>query len=508
METGEIELLIEDIQVVSQANPLPFPVAQEVDYPEEMRLRYRFLDLRKQKPHSNIVLRSKVISFLRQQMLQQDFLEIQTPILTASSPEGARDFLVPSRLNPGKFYALPQAPQQFKQLLMTSGFDKYFQIAPCFRDEDPRRDRAPGEFYQLDFEMAYVTQEEVFSVIEPILADCFKKFGKKSKISPTPFIRIPYRESIARFGTDKPDLRNPLELVDVTDSFKNGGFGLFAKLISQGAWVKAIKAPNSSEQPRRFFDKLNEWARANGSGGLGYIIFDKEGTPKGPIANNLEPERCEAIKQTIDANSGDAVFFICGKKSEDISFCALARDEICARLSLLDEDSFAFCWIIDYPLYEQDPQTGKLDFSHNPFSMPQGGLEALQTKDPLDILAYQYDIVCNGIELSSGAIRNHRPDIMKKVFAIAGYEEADLEQRFQALYHAFQYGAPPHGGAAPGIDRMIMLLAEEENIREVIAFPMNQRAQDLLMDAPSAISNEHLKELQLRFAPTPTQQKP
>ncbi len=496
--TGQVELRVEHIHVESPADTLPMQVAGDAEFSDDMRLRHRFLDLRRQGMHANIQLRSQVISSFRRHMTDQGFLEIQTPILTASSPEGARDYLTPSRNHPGKFYALPQAPQQFKQLLMVSGFDKYFQIAPCFRDEDARADRSPGEFYQLDFELAFATQEDVFSAIEPVLHDVFEEFSAARGVNAPPFPRITYAETMEKYGDDKPDLRNPLQMRDVTEAFRGSGFGLFARNVEKGAVVRALPAPGAASRPRSFFDKLNDWARDEGAGGLGYIIF-AGGEAKGPIGKNLEEDRIAAIKEAVGAGDGDAVFFVCGQKKDAERFSAAARARVCAELGLLEENAFRFCWIVDYPMYELNEDTGQVEFSHNPFSMPQGGLEALETMDPLDILAYQYDIVCNGVELSSGAIRNHSPSIMYKAFKIAGYAKKEVEEQFGGLLSAFKFGAPPHGGAAPGIDRMVMLLAGEPNIREVIAFPMNQQAQDLLMGAPSAVEPRRLKELHIRL---------
>jgi aspartyl-tRNA synthetase len=498
LPTGEIELRAADLTVQSAAEVLPIQVAGDAEFPEELRLRYRFIDLRRERVHRNIVLRSQVIASIRRRMIEVGFIEFQTPILTASSPEGARDFLVPSRLHPGKFYALPQAPQQFKQLCMVAGFDRYFQIAPCFRDEASRADRSPGEFYQLDFEMSYVTQEDVFATIEPVLAGVFEEFAAGRTVTPPPFPRIPYDQAMLEFGSDKPDLRNPLRIKDVTEAFRGGGFGLFARAIEAGGVVRAIPAPGAAGKPRSFFDKLNEWARSEGAGGLGYIAFEG-GEAKGPIAKNLEPARSAAIKAAFDLTDGDAVFFACDKPAAAASFAGKVRTRIATELDLIEVDSFRFCWITDFPMYERNEDTGAIEFSHNPFSMPQGGLEALNTMDPLAIKAFQYDIVCNGVELSSGAIRNHRPDIMIRAFEIAGYPQEEVEARFGGMLNAFRYGAPPHGGSAPGIDRIVMLLADEPNIREVILFPMNQQAEDLMMGAPAPVPPERLKELYIRL---------
>lgn len=497
LPTGEVEVAIESVVVENPAQVLPMQVAGDAEYGEDIRLRHRFLDLRRETLRNNILLRSRIITSIRRRMTDQGFTEFQTPILTASSPEGARDYLVPSRNHPGRFYALPQAPQQFKQLLMVSGFDRYFQIAPCFRDEDARADRSPGEFYQLDFEMAFVTQDDVFEAIEPVLEGVFVEFGGERTVTPVPFPRITYRDSMLMYGSDKPDLRNPIKMVDVTEPFRDSGFGLFARNVGKGAVVRAIPAPGAAGRPRSFFDKLNDWAREAGAGGLGYIIF-AEGEARGPIGKNLEADRVAMIKAATGVNDGDAVFFACGDVRSVEPFAGQARERICDELSLREEGAFRFCWIVDYPMYERDEETGKIDFSHNPFSMPQGGMDALETVDPLDILAYQYDIVCNGIELSSGAIRNHRADIMIKAFDIAGYGPEVVEEKFGGLLNAFRYGAPPHGGSAPGIDRIVMLLADEPNIREVIAFPMNQQAQDLLMGAPDGVDEARLKELHLK----------
>ncbi len=507
LPTGEIELVVESFHVESTAEVLPMQVAGDEEYSDEMRLKHRYLDLRRERVHANIVLRSRLIASLRRRMDEQGFLEMQTPILSAASPEGARDYLVPSRQHPGQFYALPQAPQQFKQLLMVSGFDKYFQIAPCFRDEDARADRSPGEFYQLDYEMSFCTQDDVFNAIEPVLHGVFEEFGADRTVTPVPFPRIAYKESMLKYGSDKPDLRNPLLISDVTDHFAGGGFGLFAKNIEKGSVVRAIPAPGAAGRPRSFFDKLNAWAREEGMGGLGYIIYGADGTPKGPIAKNLDASRVAAIKEAVGANDGDAVFFVCQAERLAQKYAGFARERVCDELDLRESGQFKFCWIVDYPMYEQDEDTGKIEFSHNPFSMPQGGMEALETKDPLDILAYQYDIVCNGIELSSGAIRNHLPDIMYKAFEIAGYSNQVVEEQFGGMLSAFKFGAPPHGGAAPGIDRMVMMLADEPNIREIIAFPMNQQAQDLLMGAPANVEVERLRELHIKLAPLPKAEK-
>jgi len=499
LATGEIELQVAEAQVQSMADVLPIQVAGEQDFPEEMRLRYRYLDLRREKLHANMLLRSQVIAYLRQKMIAQGFVEYQTPILTASSPEGARDYLVASRIHPGKFYALPQAPQQFKQLLMVAGFDRYFQIAPCFRDEDGRADRSPGEFYQLDLEMSFVTQDDVFAAVEPVMQGVFEAFGGGRAVTKGPFPRITYDDAMLKYGSDKPDLRNPLIISDVTEAFRGSNFGIFAKAIeTKAAVVRAIPAPGAGDRPRSFFDKLNEWAREQGAGGLGYIIFAADGA-KGPIAKNLEESRIQAIRQATGAKDGDAVFFCCDKKAVAQKFAGAVRTRICNELDLLEKDVFKFCWTIDFPMYELDEETGKIIFSHNPFSMPQGEMEALLTKDPLEIKAFQYDIVCNGVELSSGAIRNHRPDIMLKAFEIAGYPAEEVERRFGGMLSAFRFGAPPHGGSAPGVDRIVMLLADEPNIREVILFPMNQQAQDLLMQAPADITPERLKELHIKL---------
>ncbi len=498
LPTGEVELRAESLEVQSAAEVLPMQVAGEERFPDEIRLKYRFIDLRRERVHRNIMLRAQVIASIRRRMIEQGFTEFQTPILTASSPEGARDFLVPARLHPGKFYALPQAPQQFKQLAMVAGFDRYFQIAPCFRDEASRADRSPGEFYQLDFEMSFVTQEDVFETIEPVIAGVFEEFANGRAVTKGRFPRIPYAEALLTYGSDKPDLRNPLRITDVTEHFAGSGFGLFARIAAGGGVVRAIPAPGAAGNPRSFFDKLNEWAREEGAGGLGYIQFETEG-PKGPIARNLEAERAEAIRAACGLKAGDAVFFAAGKEEDTAKFAGKVRTKLGEDLGLVEPDAFRFCWITDFPMYEINEETGRVDFSHNPFSMPQGGLAALETQDPLTIKAYQYDIVCNGIELSSGAIRNHRPDIMVKAFEIAGYTAADVEARFGGMLNAFRYGAPPHGGSAPGIDRIVMLLADEPNIREVILFPLNQQGEDLMMGAPAEIPPTRLRELSLKI---------
>jgi len=503
LPTGEIEIQVASVTLLSESDPLPLQVNAETDTNEELRLRYRFLDLRRDSLHRNIILRSQVIASIRRRMIDAGFLEFQTPILTASSPEGARDFLVPSRMHPGKFYALPQAPQMFKQLLMVAGFDRYFQIAPCFRDEDARADRSPGEFYQLDFEMSFVTQDDVFRTIEPVLHGVFEEFGRGHKVTSAPFPRIAYDDAMLRYGSDKPDLRNPLQISDVTGAFRGSGFGIFAKLIEKGAVVRAIPGPSAAGKPRSFFDKLNDWARSEGQGGLAYVQFES-GEAKGPIAKLLDAERLSAIKSASKASEGDAVFFVCGPARQIEKFAGFVRTRICEELDLLEKNTFKLCWIVDFPMYERDDKTGKIEFSHNPFSMPQGGLQALETQDPLTIKAYQYDIVCNGVELSSGAIRNHLPEVMYKAFAIAGYNQQEVEGRFGGLLTALRYGAPPHGGSAPGIDRIVMLLAQEHNLREIVAFPMNQQAQDLLMQAPNEVPPERLKELHIRLVPPPT----
>ncbi|WP_448657817.1 aspartate--tRNA ligase [Sphingomonas sp. CJ99] len=504
LSTGEVEVFARAVTIQSAAQELPMPVAGEADYPEEIRLRNRFLDLRRDKIHQNIVLRSQVIASLRRRMIDQGFTEFQTPILTASSPEGARDYLVPSRVHPGKFYALPQAPQMFKQLLMVAGFDRYFQIAPCFRDEDARADRSPGEFYQLDFEMSFVTQDDVFAAIEPVLHGVFEEFanwqGKGRTVSPLPFKRIPYRESMLKYGNDKPDLRNPIVISDVSDHFVGSGFGIFSSLVASGNVIRAIPAPGAGAGSRKFFDDMNNWAKGEGYSGLGYINI-KDGVPGGPIAKNHGEEATAKLIVALGLGDNDGVFFAAGKEAQAAKLAGLARTRIADQLNLIDDSRFEFCWIVDFPMFEYDEDAKKVDFSHNPFSMPQGELEALETRDPLDILAYQYDIVCNGVELSSGAIRNHRPEIMYKAFEIAGYTQAQVDADFSGMINAFKYGAPPHGGSAPGVDRIVMLLADEPNIREVIAFPMTQKAEDLMMGAPSFVTPKQLKELSIRLAP-------
>ncbi len=505
LSTGEIELRVQELIVQSAAEVLPMQVAGDEKYPEDIRLTYRFIDLRRDKLHANMMLRAKVIASIRRRMIEAGFTEFQTPILTASSPEGARDFLVPSRLHPGTFYALPQAPQQFKQLIMVAGFDRYFQIAPCFRDEASRADRSPGEFYQLDFEMSYVTQEDVFATIEPVIAGVFDEFAEGRAVSQAPFPRIPYDIALLDYGTDKPDLRNPLRILDVTAQFAGSGFGLFARIAASGGVIRAIPAPGAGSQPRSFFDRLNEWARAEGADGLGYIIYEADGA-KGPIARNLEPTRAEAIRAACGLNAGDAVFFAAGKPGEIWKFAGVVRTQLGQELGLSEAGAFRFCWITDFPMYQLNEETGQIDFSHNPFSMPQGGMDALTSQDPLTIKAFQYDIVCNGVELSSGAIRNHRPDIMIRAFEIAGYSAAEVEARFGGMLNAFRYGAPPHGGSAPGIDRIVMLLADEPNIREVILFPLNQQGQDLMMGAPAPVPPARLKELALKLDLPATQE--
>ena len=498
MPTGRVEIYVTEIEVLGRADELPLPVFGDQQYPEDTRLKYRFIDLRREKLHANIMLRGKIIDSLRMRMKQGGFFEFQTPILTASSPEGARDFLVPSRLHPGKFYALPQAPQQFKQLLMVAGFDRYFQIAPCFRDEDARADRSPGEFYQLDVEMSFVTQDDVFQSIEPVLRGLFEEFSNGKSVTQK-FPRIPYREAMLKYGSDKPDLRNPLIICDVSDEFAREDVSFKA---FKGKTVRAIPAPGAAVQSRSFFDKLNDWARSEGAPGLGYVLFEEEAgalVGKGPIAKFIPSDVLSKIALKAGVSKGDAVFFSAGEETAAAKLAGAARIRIGTELGLSRTNVFEFCWIVDFPMYEWNEDEKKIDFSHNPFSMPQGGMEALESGRPLDILAYQYDIVCNGVELSSGAIRNHRPDIMKKAFEIAGYGEEVLIEKFGGMYRAFHYGAPPHGGIAPGVDRIVMLLAEEDNLREVTLFPMNQRAEDLLMGAPSDVTLRQLRELHIRL---------
>jgi aspartyl-tRNA synthetase len=499
LPTGEIEVYARSVTVQSRAEELPMPVAGEQEYPEDIRLKYRFLDLRREKVHANMMLRSKVIASLRTRMVAQGFNEIQTPILTASSPEGARDYLVPSRVHPGKFYALPQAPQMFKQLLMVAGFDKYFQIAPCFRDEDARADRSPGEFYQLDFEMSYVTQDDVFGTIEPVLAGVFEEFSNGRSVTPAgTFPRIPFAESMLKYGSDKPDLRNPIIIHDVGSHFEKSGFGLFEKIVGGGGSVRAIPAPATADKSRKFFDDMNEWARGEGHAGLGYVTR-KGGEFGGPIAKNHGEEGMLELYEAMGLGPDDGCFFAAGKELQAAKLAGAARTRVGEQLGLIAEGEFKFCWIVDFPMFEYDEDAKKIDFSHNPFSMPQGELEALETMDPLQIKAWQYDIVCNGVELSSGAIRNHRPEIMYKAFEIAGYSQEDVDTNFAGMINAFKYGAPPHGGSAPGVDRIVMLLADEPNIREVVVFPMNQKAEDLMMGAPGPVSAKQLRELNIRL---------
>ncbi len=503
LNTGEIEVQILNFEILGTSKELPLPVFSDQEYSEEIRLKYRFLDLRRSKIHKNINLRSRVISFIRKEMESLGFFEYQTPILTSSSPEGARDFLVPSRLNPGKFYALPQAPQQFKQLIMVSGFDKYFQIAPCFRDEDARADRSPGEFYQLDIEMSFVSQEDIFNVVENLLSKVFKKFSDK-KIKNEKFPKITYYESMLKYGTDKPDLRNPLEICDLTKIFTRNDvkFEIFKKLVNKGSIVRAIITKNTNNKSRSFFDNIDRWAKEEGSSGLAYFTFEKENSKivgKGPIGKFFSSEACQEIIKISRAEIGDSIFFACGQKKDVEKLLSLARDKIAKELEIIDENEFAFCWIVDYPMYEIDDKSGKIKFSHNPFSMPQGDISKLNLDHPLDIKAYQYDIVCNGIELSSGAIRNHIPSLMYKLFAVAGYDNKSVDEKFSGMINALSYGAPPHGGIAPGIDRIIMLLANEKNIREVTMFPLNQNAQDLMMSAPSNVDDKQLKELNINI---------
>ena len=500
IETGEIEVVINKFEILGTCKELPMPVFSDQEYAEEIRLKYRFLDLRRKKIHENIILRSKVISYIRNEMTKIGFLEFQTPILTSSSPEGARDFLVPSRLNPGKFYALPQAPQQFKQLIMVSGFDKYFQIAPCFRDEDARADRSPGEFYQLDLEMSFVEQEDVFNVVEELLVNTFKKFSNK-KLMYDQFPKISYVDAMLKYGSDKPDLRNPLVINDITDVFERDdvSFEIFKKLVKSGSKVRCISTKNTKDKPRSFFDNIDKWAKEQGASGLAYFTFeeDSELSAKGPIGKFFSKEALVEIMKKTNSKVGDSIFMACGKQNDLEKITAQARDKIAKDLDLIDDDIFAFCWIVDYPMFERNEITNKIEFSHNPFSMPQGDLTDKDLENPLDILAYQYDIVCNGIELSSGAIRNHKPELMYKLFSIAGYDKNQVDEKFSGMINALSFGAPPHGGIAPGIDRIVMLLANEKNIREVTMFPMNQNAQDLMMKAPSEVTEEQLKELNL-----------
>ena len=500
IDTGEIEVVIEQHEILGTCKELPMPIFSDQEYAEEIRLKYRFLDLRRKKIHENIILRSKVISYIRNEMTKLGFLEFQTPILTSSSPEGARDFLVPSRLNPGKFYALPQAPQQFKQLIMVSGFDRYFQIAPCFRDEDARADRSPGEFYQLDLEMSFVEQEDVFNVVEKLMVNTFKNFSTK-KLMFDKFPKISYKEAMLKYGTDKPDLRNPLIVNDITEIFtrEDVSFEIFKKLVKSGSKVRCIVTKNTKDKPRSFFDNIDKWAKEEGASGLAYFTFekDKDISAKGPIGKFFSQDALAEIMKKTNCEIGDSIFMACGKQDELEKITALARDKIAKDLDLIDENVFAFCWIVDYPMFEKDESTNKIEFSHNPFSMPQGDLSEKDFENPLDILAYQYDIVCNGIELSSGAIRNHKPELMYKLFSIAGYDKNQVDEKFSGMINALSYGAPPHGGIAPGIDRIVMLLANEKNIREVTMFPMNQNAQDLMMNAPSEVNPDQLKELNL-----------
>jgi aspartyl-tRNA synthetase len=501
LKTGKIEVSIESVEILSNANELPIPVFGEQNYPEDIRLKYRFLDLRRDEMHKNIILRSKVISYIRFEMLKLGFLEYQTPILTSSSPEGARDFLVPSRLNPGKFYALPQAPQQFKQLIMISGFDKYFQIAPCFRDEDARADRSPGEFYQLDLEMSFVEQEDIFQVVEKLMISLFKEFSSK-KILNEKFPRIPYQDAMKKYGTDKPDLRNPLIIKELTNIFtrEDVKFDIFKKLVKSGSIVRSIVTKNTKDRPRSFFDNIDKWAKEQGSSGLAYFTIEKDTAikGKGPVGKFFSEDSIKEIMKISGAEVGDSIFLSCGKEKEIEKILSLARNKIARDLEIIDENKFAFCWIVDYPMYEFDDNSKKVIFSHNPFSMPQGNIKEINLDNPLEIKAYQYDIVCNGIELSSGAIRNHIPELMYKLFSIAGYSEKDVNKNFSGMINALSYGAPPHGGIAPGIDRIVMLLAEKENIREVTLFPMNQNAQDLMMQAPSEVNDNQLKELNIK----------
>ena len=501
LSTGKIEVNIQNIKILSEAKDLPMPVFGEQDYPEDIRLKYRFLDLRRDEMHKNIILRSNVISFIRSEMLKLGFLEFQTPILTSSSPEGARDFLVPSRLNPGKFYALPQAPQQFKQLIMVSGFDKYFQIAPCFRDEDARADRSPGEFYQLDIEMSFVEQDDIFKVLETLMVNLFKKFSSKNILN-TKFPRIPYKESMLNYGTDKPDLRNPLKIIDITNIFSRDDvkFDIFKKLVKEGCKVRCIVTKKTKDKPRSFFDGIDKWAKEQGASGLAYFTLEKTNkiSGKGPIGKFFSEDSLVELMKICNMNIGDSVFMACGKLNEVEKILSISRNKIAEELDLIDKNQFAFCWIVDYPMFELDEKTKNIQFSHNPFSMPQGDLEKLDFKNPLNIKAYQYDIVCNGVELSSGAIRNYIPELMYKLFSIAGYNKKNVDEKFSGMINALSFGAPPHGGIAPGVDRIVMLLADEKNIREITLFPMNQNAQDLMMKAPSNVEDKQLKELGIK----------
>lgn len=499
MPTGDIEIQVLAVEVHSQAEILPIQVAQDDDSPEELRLKYRFLDLRKEKLHQNIMLRSKVIAAMRRLMIEQGFTEFQTPILTASSPEGARDFLVPSRINPGKFYALPQAPQQFKQLLMVSGFDRYFQIAPCFRDEDPRADRSPGEFYQLDMEMSFATQDDVFKAIEHVMSGVFNEFGNGKKVDQAPYKRIPFRESMVKYGNDKPDLRNPLIIQDATALFGDAGFSVYDSKVADGEQVRAIVIEGIADKPRSFFDKMDAYAKESDMGGMAYVAF-AQGGAKG-IAKLLSESKLAELKSTLGAKDGDAILLMIGEVNKLNKFAGRARTKLGEELDLIEKDAFRFCWIVDFPMFEQNDETGAIEFSHNPFSMPQGGMDALLNKNPLDILAYQYDIVCNGIELSSGAVRNHKPEIMYKAFEIAGYDSSVVDTKFGGMINAFKFGAPPHAGCAPGVDRTVMILADEPSIREVILFPMNGKAQDVMMQAPNFVTEQQLKELNIKVVP-------